>query len=40
MPDLTAAQPAVAAPVRIDRVTPAYWRVTLDNPPINSSTRR
>ena len=28
-------QPAKAAQLRITRRSPAYWRVTIDNPPIN-----
>jgi len=27
--------PAAAAQIRLARRSPAYWRVTIDNPPIN-----
>jgi len=31
----TASAPAKPAQIRITRRSPAYWRVTIDNPPIN-----
>lgn len=32
---MTTAAPATKQQIRIDRRPPAYWRVTIDNPPIN-----
>ena len=31
----TASAPTKPAQIRVDRPSPAYWRVTIDNPPIN-----
>ena len=31
----TASAPSKSAQIRLTRRSPAYWRVTIDNPPIN-----
>src|SRR5580704_15366201 len=33
---MTAAAPLTKRQIRLDRRSPAYWRVTIDNPPINA----